>query len=71
MKRFLAWIAKLRCDHFRSHLVRWHIVHYHENEPSCVEAEYCCPKCGKVNYLYFREAEMREWIETMGDYKRE
>ncbi|MBU5486419.1 hypothetical protein KQI86_19140 [Clostridium sp. MSJ-11] len=62
-------IRRLKCKHDME-INRWHWVHYPESEPSSVEAEYKCNRCGKLNYIHLYDKEAEEWSSAMGEYKK-
>jgi len=59
----LSFLHRLFCRHTYG-LVRWHWTHWRNgNEPSRIEAEYRCSKCGKLMYVYpERGSELEEFF---------
>lgn len=68
--KFKKWWKQIICKHKNIDLLRWHLVHYPEHDPLCVEAEYRCVDCDKVVYKYYRGEERAKWEKKMGNRKR-
>ena len=62
-------VKRIFCKHdFKP--VRWHWTHgSNGNEPAFVEAEWCCEKCGKLDYRYPERGSFEEKLYV--DYRKD
>lgn len=71
MRKMKTWLRQLLCQH-SFHLNRWHWCHGPiGNDPSMIECEYKCSKCGKLTYRAISDDwdNMRAWAKFHIDKK--
>lgn len=66
----IKFIKRLFCKHHYE-LNRWHRCHgLNGNDPSMIEAEYICSKCGKVIYHDFPLDHRESFEKIVKEYER-
>lgn len=58
-------VKKLFCSHKNNEVVCWHWTHgWLDNDPSFLEIQLKCKKCGKYHFLHIRDPREYDWFTT-------